>query len=82
VLFAKKGSLTKAYSRFGLDDYRRLSTRISARPAEPEEATALGLAPGRTLLVVNSINVDMEGRRIQATQSRFPADRVELVVER
>jgi GntR family phosphonate transport system transcriptional regulator len=80
--FAKKGSLTKAYSRFGLDDYRRLSTRISARAAEAEEAQILGIAPGRTLLVVGSINVDMEGRRIQATQSRFAADRVELVVER
>ena len=81
-LFAVKGSLTKAYAKLGLDDYRRLETRISARPADPEEAVALDIAAGRTVLVVNSINVDMDGTRIQATQSRFAADRVELVVER
>jgi GntR family phosphonate transport system transcriptional regulator len=80
--FAAKGSLTKAYKKFGLDDYKRLSTRITARPADAEEARALDIAPGRTLLVVNSVNVDPDGTRIQATQSRFVADRVELVVER
>ena len=80
--FAAKGSLTKAYKKFGLDDYKRLSTRITARPADAEEARALDIAPGRTLLVVNSVNVDPDGVRIQATQSRFVADRVELIVER
>jgi GntR family phosphonate transport system transcriptional regulator len=81
-VFATKGSLTKAYKKFGLDDYKRLSTRITGRPADAEEARALDIAPGRTLLVVNSVNVDTEGMRIQATQSRFVADRVELIVER
>jgi GntR family phosphonate transport system transcriptional regulator len=81
-VFATKGSLTKAYKKYGLDDYKRLSTRITARPADAEEARALDIAPGRTLLLVNSVNVDTEGMRIQATQSRFVADRVELIVER
>jgi len=81
-VFASKGSLTKAYKKFELDDYKRLSTRITARPADAGEAEALDIAPGRTLLVVNFVNVDMDGKRIQATQSRFVADRVELVVER
>jgi GntR family phosphonate transport system transcriptional regulator len=81
-VFAAKGSLTKAYKKFGLDDYKRLSTRITARPADAEEARALDIAPGRTLLIINSINVDPEGIRIQSTQSRFVADRVELIVER
>ncbi len=81
-MFATKGSLTKAYKKLGIDDYKRLSTRITARPADAGEAQSLDIPPGRTLLVVNSINVDMAGERIQATQSRFVADRVELVVER
>lgn len=81
-VFASKGSLTKAYKKFNLDDYRRFSTRITARPADAGEAQALDITPGRTLLVVNFVNVDMDGKRIQATQSRFVADRVELVVER
>ncbi|MGQ4275417.1 phosphonate metabolism transcriptional regulator PhnF [Terrihabitans sp. B22-R8] len=81
-IFARKGSLTKAYTKYGLTDYRRLSTRIAARAADPEEARLLAIPAGRTLLVVSSVNVDMEGTRIQATQSRFAADRVELVIER
>jgi GntR family transcriptional regulator, phosphonate transport system regulatory protein len=81
-IFAAKGSLTKAYKKFGLDDYKRLSTRITARPAAADEAQMLDVAPGRTLLVINSVNVDMDGVPIQATLSRFVADRVELVVER
>jgi len=81
-IFAVKGSLTKAYRKLGIDDYKRLSTRITARPADAHEAQMLDIPPGRTLLIVNSVNVDMDGNRIQATQSRFVADRVELVVER
>lgn len=80
--FAAKGSLTKAYKKFGLDDYKRLSTRITARPAAADEAQMLDVAPGRTLLIVTSINVDMDGAPIQSTQSRFVADRVELVIEK
>ncbi|BCJ89686.1 phosphonate metabolism transcriptional regulator PhnF [Terrihabitans soli] len=81
-IFATKGSLTKAYKKFGLDDYKRLSTRITARPAAADEAQMLDIAPGRTLLIINAINVDMDGKPIQSTLSRFVADRVELVVER
>lgn len=80
-IYAETGSLTRAYAALGLQDYIRLSTRIAARIAGAEEATLLELAPGRVLLVVDSVNVDPEGQRIQATRSHFVADRVELVVE-
>lgn len=80
-IYAETGSLTRAYAELGLEDYIRLSTRIGARIAGAEEAHLLDLAPGRVLLVVDSVNVDPEGRRIQATRSHFVADRVELVVE-
>jgi len=79
-LYARHKTLTRAYAAMGLGDYTRLSTRITAANAQGEEARLLDLAPGRLLLVVNSVNVDTEGRRIQATQSRFVADRVELTV--
>ena len=81
-IYADAGSLTRAYAAIGVADYARLSTRITARPAGAEEAALLDLAPGRALLVVESVNVDAQGRRIQATRSSFAADRVELVVER
>jgi GntR family phosphonate transport system transcriptional regulator len=79
--YAEMGSLTRAYAAHGVGDYTRLETRITARIATAEEASLLDLAPGRVLLVVDSINTDAEGVRIQATRSRFAADRVEFVIE-
>lgn len=79
--YAKRGSLTGAYRSLGVDDYSRLSTRISARTADAGEARLLDIGAGRPLIVVNSVNVDAAGDRIQATLSRFAADRVELVVD-
>jgi GntR family phosphonate transport system transcriptional regulator len=79
--YRKTGSLTRAYARHEVSDYSRLSTRISARVASPEEAAFLELAPGRVVLVIDSINVNQYGHRIQATHSLFAADRVDLVVD-
>jgi GntR family phosphonate transport system transcriptional regulator len=79
--YRKLGSLTRAYARHEISDYFRLSTRISAKIASPEEAVRLELSPGRVLLVVDSINVNQYRHRIQATRSLFSADRVDLVIE-
>ncbi|WP_375463752.1 phosphonate metabolism transcriptional regulator PhnF [uncultured Methylobacterium sp.] len=79
--YAELGSLTRAFARFRVDDYRRLTTRIGARPATDAEAMRLDIAAGRTVIVLSSVNVDSDGVRIQANRSVFAADRVELVVE-
>jgi GntR family phosphonate transport system transcriptional regulator len=79
--YRRLGSLTKAFAAHDLWDYTRLSTRISARPASGGEGALLDLAPGRVLLVIDSVNVDPEGLPVQATRSLFAADRVELVVD-
>ncbi|GGK30184.1 phosphonate metabolism transcriptional regulator PhnF [Salinarimonas ramus] len=81
ALFRETRSLTLAYRRMGIPDYRRLTSTVTARPAAPEEAAALDLAPGRILLVLDNVNTDPEGTRIQATRALFSADRVEMVVE-
>ena len=41
----------------------------------------LRLAPGRPILLVDSVDVDDTGRPVLATRARFAADRVEFVVE-
>lgn len=79
--YARCGSTTRAFAAFGVADYTRLSTRIGARSASPEEAARLDIAPGRTLLTSASVTVDPDGLRIMAGTSLFVADRVELVVE-
>ena len=79
--YAGAGSITRAFAACGVADYLRLSTRIMARVVNAEEAALLELTPGRVVLVVDSVNVDANDARIQATRACFAADRVELVVE-
>jgi len=79
-IFAATGSMTRAFGRFGVTDYFRLATTVSARPAEPDEARHLELAPGATLLVSEGVDADATGTRLQLVISRFAATRVELVV--
>ncbi|MDR6951685.1 GntR family phosphonate transport system transcriptional regulator [Ancylobacter sp. 3268] len=78
---AATGSVTRALEALGLGDYRRLETRITARLADEEERDLLALAPGRTVMVVESINGDPKRQPIQFTRARFSADRVQLVVK-
>jgi len=75
------GTITKALESRGVSDYRRLETKISARPATADEAARLDLAAGRILLTVDSINVDTDGVPIQFTRALFSADRTEIRVE-
>ena len=72
--------MTAVFASYGIEDYSRASTRISARHADVEETKLLGLAPGAILLVSEAIDVDSEGNPISYALSRFPADRMELVV--
>lgn len=74
-------TLSAAFEHYGVGDYRRASTRVSARIALPGEAELLELAPGRIVLVVDAVNVDREGVPVQATAAQFSADRVEIVME-
>jgi GntR family phosphonate transport system transcriptional regulator len=64
----------------GVRDYSRAATTISARHADADETRLLKLAPGAILLVSESIDADRDGRPLQYALSRFPADRMELVV--
>lgn len=78
--YGETGSITRALSGFGVDDYVRQSTRISARYATAEETRDLKLAPGRVLLVTEIVDADAADQPIQYALTRFPAERMELVV--
>ena len=41
----------------------------------------LDLAPGRPVLIVDSVDVDLDGRPILTSRARFAAERIEFVVE-
>jgi GntR family phosphonate transport system transcriptional regulator len=80
-VFARVRSLTKTLAHFGITDYRRWKTNIKAALADSVQAERLGISPGRPLLVVEKIDVTGDGRPVLTSQTRFSADRVELVVE-
>jgi len=80
-IYRARRSMTATLAHFGVRDYRRKSTRVSAAAADAIDAQRLGLAPGRLILLVDSIDVASDGRPVLTTRARFSADRVELLVE-
>jgi len=73
-------SFTVVFASYGIADYARAATRISARHADVEETQLLGLSAGAILLVSEAIDEDGAGNPISYALSRFPAERMELVV--
>ena len=79
-VFARLRSMTKTLAHYGIDDYQRQKTTIRAALADSVQAERLGLSPGRPLLIVESIDVDRDGRPVLTSDARMSADRVELVI--
>ncbi|WP_137391065.1 phosphonate metabolism transcriptional regulator PhnF [Rhodoligotrophos defluvii] len=79
--FDRYNSITAALREFGIDDYLRASTSIEARHADEADTRDLRLSPGAIVIVTRALNVDTAGAPIQFSLTRFPADRVELLVE-
>lgn len=78
--YAESGSITTALKKFGISDYFRRSTNISARHASDLDLADLKLSPGAIVLVTVYVNVDVDGRPVQFSETRFAADLVELSV--
>lgn len=80
-VYERAGSMTKALAHYGITDYRRASTRVTAGIIDATDATRLGVALGRPILIVDSLDVDADGTPIHFTHSRFVAERVEFVID-
>jgi GntR family phosphonate transport system transcriptional regulator len=80
-LLAARASISAALASYGIHDYVRLSTRLSARQATHEEARILGLS--RTASVMQSVAIDglETGDPLQYVVGAFAGDRVEMVLE-
>jgi GntR family phosphonate transport system transcriptional regulator len=76
----ERRSFTAVFASYGIADYARSSTRISARHADVEETKLLGLSAGAILLLSEAVDVDEAGQPISYALARFPAERMELVV--
>ena len=80
-VIANVRSMTKLLAHYGIRDYRRASTRITAAIADATDAARLDLALGRPVLVVDATDVDIQGKPIVTKRARFAAERVEFLVE-
>ncbi len=76
----ERGSLHEALARAGWHLRRGVAT-IGAAVATAEDARLFGLRRGDPLLVERRVIADGHGRRVEATESRYPADRYALDVQ-
>ncbi|MDP6389676.1 MAG: phosphonate metabolism transcriptional regulator PhnF [Alphaproteobacteria bacterium] len=80
-VFGQEGSVTKTFRRYGIEDYTRKTTRITARLPHADEIRHLEIPKSRPVLVSEAINVDADDRPLEYGIARFAADRVQLVIE-
>jgi GntR family phosphonate transport system transcriptional regulator len=83
LLAALRGAatITEALAAQGVSDYRRLSTKVSARLPTPSEAQLLRMPRNRPVLVTENINVDQSGAVVEYGVARYPTPRVQIVFE-
>ncbi|MDB5524724.1 MAG: Phosphonate metabolism transcriptional regulator PhnF [Rhizobium sp.] len=72
-------SVTDVFRAHGVDNYRRLETRISGGFASPDEAEILWLTPGTPVFRINAVNEDSNGVPIEWTHGCWPLTSVEFV---
>ena len=75
------GSITAALQALGVPDYTRQRSVVSCRLPTAAEADALARPATQPVLVVRYVNVDGEGRPVEAGCTLFAADAVQLTVE-
>jgi GntR family transcriptional regulator, phosphonate transport system regulatory protein len=80
-VYERYRSMTKTLLHYGIKDYRRAETRLTAAIVDAADAARLDLALGRPILLVDSIDTDMAGVPLLTHRSRFAGERIQFVVE-
>jgi GntR family phosphonate transport system transcriptional regulator len=75
------GSSTAALAEFGVLDYTRQSSRIGSVLPDAQTARRLGINRQQPTLVVENVDVDLDGVPIKYGITHFAGDRVQLLVE-
>lgn len=73
-------SVSKVYAHYGIGDYTRKWSRITAALPTQEVARLLGQPKTRPILQVEALNVDQDGAPLQYSITRFVGDLVQLMV--
>lgn len=78
-VLAASGSVTKALAHYGVFDYVRAETRVSARLPSGAEAGLLAQAPTKPVLVAQALDTALDGQPISVNITRFVGDRIQLI---
>lgn len=78
---SETGSITASFARFGVADYTRRESRVSACLPGTEIAALLQQPTSRPALQVTSVNVDTDGIPVEYARTWFAGDRVTLTVD-
>lgn len=79
--YEETGSISQALARYGIADYTRKVTRVTARLPRAADARLLQQPGNRPILLTEGINVDAAGHPVEYSVARFASDRVQIVFE-
>ncbi|AIF45805.1 phosphonate metabolism transcriptional regulator PhnF [Dyella japonica] len=79
-VFQRTGSVSRTLAEFGVAEYFRSYTRVTARLAGTATARVLDQSPELPVLEVESLNVDGQNQPVQYGLTCFAAERVQLVL--
>lgn len=74
-------SMTRMLAHYGIKDYSRAWTRITATVSDVPDAGRLKLQVGGPVLVTESLDIDADGAPLLTTRARFAAERMQFVIE-
>ncbi|MFD2206536.1 phosphonate metabolism transcriptional regulator PhnF [Kiloniella antarctica] len=80
-IFTKTKSLTEALKQYGLEDYTRKNTRITAHMPDRRTSEFLRQSKNKPVLITESVDIDTNGLAIQFGITHFASERVQLFVE-
>lgn len=74
------GSFTESWKRYGVTEYKRAESRISAIALTKSDAELLSLQRGSPAIFITNINIDLNGVPIMLSHTRIAPQHMELVV--
>ncbi len=78
---AADASVTTLFESYGISDYRRRATRVTARLPTPGEARLLRQSTAQPVLETQKIDADTDGRPLAFGLAVWASERVQLSVE-
>jgi len=80
-IYAETQSITLTLRHYGIEDYVRATTRVTARLPTAEEARHLKQPVTRPVLLSEALDVDAAGQPVSVNITRFASDRVQIVLD-